>query len=100
MSHTERSRQGKGHHGPEDQNVQATDRAVRKLVREGRELFRLGRFQDALSSFLGALELEEFNIYALVGAGDGYRQIKDFASAVVHYEKALSREPSNPFALV
>ena len=73
---------------------------IPELSKSGYNLIKFHRYNEAEKVFNQILEIDETNIYALVGIGDVKRQKKDFNDAIKYYEKALIVDPVNKFALI
>jgi len=73
---------------------------IPELSKSAYNLIKFHRYDEAENVFKQILEMDETNIYALVGIGDVKRQTKDFDNAIKYYEKALIVDPINKFALI
>ena len=73
---------------------------IPELSKSAYNLIKFHRYDEAERVFNQILDMDETNIYALVGIGDVKRYRKDFSSAIKYYENALLVDPANKFALI
>ncbi|MDR2343099.1 MAG: tetratricopeptide repeat protein [Spirochaetaceae bacterium] len=73
--------------------------AVTELSKEGYQLLKENRVNEALDCFKKILEMDTDNNYALVGMGDSCRKRGAHRDAVMYYERCLSHHPGNNYAL-
>lgn len=82
-----------------DKNAPSVRQEVVKLSKQGRNLLRKKRFEEAKEVFLEAMKLDEENPYILVGLADTCRELKKFDQAISYYEKVIKFDAVNIFAL-
>ncbi|MDR0383474.1 MAG: tetratricopeptide repeat protein [Spirochaetaceae bacterium] len=72
---------------------------VTDLSKEGYQLLKENRVNEALDRFKKILEIDMENNYALVGMGDSCRKQGAHRDAVAYYERCLDYHPGNNYAL-
>jgi tetratricopeptide (TPR) repeat protein len=72
---------------------------ITELSKEGYQLLKENRVNEALKCFKQILELDTENNYALVGMGDSCRKRGAHRDAVLYYERCLDHHPGNNYAL-
>jgi tetratricopeptide (TPR) repeat protein len=78
------------------------DTQINKIAawsKEGYQLIKRNKVDEARQAFLQILEIEDNNNYALVGLGDTERKANHFLEAVNYYRRCLESYPENNFAL-
>lgn len=65
---------------------------VRTDLREGGELYEEGKYGQALSKYIEAVEKEPGNEKAVFNAGNAYYQLKDYQNAEKAYEDVIGKE--------
>ncbi len=81
------------------ENRQNTMKHIINLSKQAHKLNKEGRYKAAEDIFKRALNLDDNNVYILVGLGDLNRKTKRFSDAVHFYKRAIDIEPDNKFAL-
>ena len=81
------------------ENSQNTMKKIINLSKQAHKLNKEGRYKAAEELFNRALNLDDNNVYLLVGLGDLNRKIKRFSEAVHFYKRAVDIEPANKFTL-
>lgn len=56
-----------------------------------------GRFEDSITAFTKAVNLQPNNINLFIERAESYLQLCDFQSAIINYKRAHSLEPHNPY---
>ena len=72
---------------------------VDMLLNQASKFFKLENFEEAISYYDKALEIEPSNVSALSGTGDALVKLGKPDEAISYYDKALEIEPSNVAAL-
>ena len=72
---------------------------ISELSKQGYQLLRENRLEEALDCFKKILDIEGYNNYALVGMGDTARKQGAFRDAVSFYLRCLEYHPGNNYAL-
>ena len=72
---------------------------IAEISKNGYQLLKENKIQEAVDAFNSILSLEENNNYALVGLGDCERKQNHFKDAIDFYSKCLSCHPGNNYAL-
>ncbi len=72
---------------------------IAEISKNGYQLLKENKIQEAVDAFNSILNLEENNNYALVGLGDCQRKQNHFKDAIEFYSKCLSCHPGNNYAL-
>lgn len=83
----------------EEIKIDSQSSEISDLSKEGYQLLKENRINEAKDAFTKILALEDNNNYALVGLGDSERKQNHFKEAIEYYEKCLSYHPSNNYAL-
>jgi tetratricopeptide (TPR) repeat protein len=81
------------------ENCQNTLKKIISLSKQAHKLNKEGHYKAAEDIFKRALNLDDSNVYILVGLGDLNQKIKRFPEAVHFYKRSLDIEPANKFAL-
>lgn len=76
-------------------NSQATDMEVAEHVAQGRRLYLLGRYQEAIAEYRRAYELRADPQF-LMDTAEAYRQLGATERALFYYERYLAAAPSAP----
>ncbi|KAL0263934.1 UNVERIFIED_CONTAM: hypothetical protein PYX00_010871 [Menopon gallinae] len=72
---------------------------ISQLSKEGYQLIKKDRLNEAEQVFKEILTLDDNNNYALVGLGDILRKKGQASAAILYYQKCLNNYPSNNYAL-
>ena len=72
---------------------------ISDLSKQGYQLIKDNRIDEAIEAFNKILKIEENNNYALVGLGDAERKQGHFREAESYYSKCLDCHPGNNYAL-
>ncbi|MBQ9630153.1 MAG: tetratricopeptide repeat protein [Treponema sp.] len=72
---------------------------IAELSKEGYQLLKNNKIDEAKSVFQQILEIESQNNYALVGLGDSERKQNNYNKAIEYYSECLSCHPGNNYAL-
>lgn len=85
---------------PQDAAVssEASDK-ISELSKEGYQLLKNNKVEDAKDMFRQILKIEDQNNYALVGLGDSERKQNNYEKAIEYYSECLSCHPGNNYAL-
>ncbi|MFL5308703.1 MAG: tetratricopeptide repeat protein [Polyangia bacterium] len=76
-------------------NNQATDTEVAEHVAQGRRLYLLGRYQEAIAEYRRAYELRADPQF-LMDTAEAYRQLGATERALFYYERYLAAAPNAP----
>ena len=76
-------------------NSQATDTEVAEHVAQGRRLYLLGRYQEAIAEYRRAYELRADPEF-LMDTAEAYRQLGATERALFYYERYLAAAPNAP----
>lgn len=76
-------------------NTQATDTEVAEHVAQGRRLYLLGRYQEAIAEYRRAYELRADPQF-LMDTAEAYRQLGATERALFYYERYLAAAPNAP----
>lgn len=71
----------------------SSSRRANQQFQQARSELQLGQYEKALHSLLKAVESDRNFAEAHQGLGDLYRQLKDFPTAIEHYQKVLDLKP-------
>ena len=80
------------HHSGESQKIS-------EISKNGYQLLKENKINDAIDCFTKILMLDENNNYALVGMGDATRKQGFIREAVKFYQRCLAHHPGNNYAL-
>ena len=80
---------------PPSANNQATDTEVAEHVAQGRRLYLLGRYQEAIAEYRRAYELRADPQF-LMDTAEAYRQLGATERALFYYERYLAAAPNAP----
>jgi tetratricopeptide (TPR) repeat protein len=83
----------------QDEQLLTCNHAITGLSKEGYQLLKENRVNEALECFKKILEIDTENNYALVGMGDSCRKSGSHRDAVMYYERCLNCHPGNNYAL-
>ncbi|MDR2658641.1 MAG: tetratricopeptide repeat protein [Spirochaetaceae bacterium] len=83
----------------QDEQFLTCSQEITDLSKEGYQLLKENRVNEALECFKQILELDTDNNYALVGMGDSCRKRGAHRDAVRYYEQCLNHHPGNNYAL-
>jgi tetratricopeptide (TPR) repeat protein len=83
----------------QDEHVLTCGQAITELSKEGYQLLKENRVNEALDCFKRILDMDTENNYALVGMGDSCRKRGSHRDAVMYYERCLNYHPGNNYAL-
>jgi len=72
------------------------DKTKEQYLNEGIQLYRLGRYEEALAAFEQALRLDPHFADALFGKGNALYFLKRYEDALLAYEQAIRLDPYNP----
>lgn len=64
--------------------------AVNTYRSAGEDFQRLGKFEQALQSYISALEIDPNNVLVLIGVGECYKAVKNYREATLSFKKAAS----------
>jgi tetratricopeptide (TPR) repeat protein len=83
----------------QNEQILTCGQAVTELSKEGYQMLKENRVNEALDCFKRILEMDTENNYALVGMGDSCRKRGAHRDAVMYYEQCLNHHPGNNYAL-
>ena len=83
-----------------EKNLKFHPKSHRAWNWKGNTLRKLDRYEEALSCYDQAISFDLFNSYVFpyIGKGDVYREKKQYASALLEYNKAIKIQ-KHPYAL-
>ena len=103
MPHDDLGRRGSGPRGYDPQAVHAQnqERIFADIMKEAEAARKGGRWQEAVTAYSRALNMEagRDSAAARAGRGECYRMLSRFKEALSDFDEVLQQEPSSLFAL-